>query len=61
LTSCSSCGEVVDPGETGVTHAVKQIRLRAMGGDHYADGLGAYVHPGCFPEGDNCSRVVPPS
>jgi hypothetical protein len=52
-TTCPTCGQRIDPGEPGAVYAVKLVSMPGFGsgaGD-VGEGLGAYFHDGCFPEG----------
>ena len=48
---CETCHARVEPSDPDVVYAVKVERLDTMGGPQYSEGMGAYFHTRCYPEG----------
>jgi hypothetical protein len=58
---CEACRVQVRPAtEAGIVYAVKLLRVDAMGPTtEYIEGLGAFFHDACFPEGSPHYRRKP--
>jgi hypothetical protein len=50
-TICPTCHVRVEPADADVVYAVEILRFDAMGGPQYSEGMGAYFHARCYPEG----------
>ena len=58
-TICPTCKGRVEPADADVLYAVELQRADTFGGTEYLEGMGAYFHTRCYPEGSTRYRRKP--
>jgi hypothetical protein len=58
---CETCRKQVRPKSKpeGIVFAVRLQRVDRFGGTEWLEGLGAFFHEGCFPQGSQVWRLKP--
>jgi hypothetical protein len=54
-----TCHARVEPADADVVFAVELVRADSMRGTEYVEGMGAYFHTRCYPEGSTRYKRKP--